>query len=522
SRVQVSSNVLRGEVAVNGRPAGALADGQLTQTLQPGRHELRIRSSEGEAAVTFTTAPARLPVIDGTPQAKDMELVIVTTFGGDASVACPGCSGQAIVDGRDAGAIDSGRMSISGLAEGTHELRAAGRSVVFQTGNAPSVAIQLTSAAVNAGTLIIASNEDGAAAIIDGKRYARAISGGVLRIPLEPGRHTVWVQKDGFRTKQPRPTEVTIARGDQVKTLFELEREMAALTLTNLPPATRVAIDGRPAGAVRSDGTFSAQVQPGAHVIELSQENYQPLRIERTLTGGTSRIDGATVRFIPVPREIPRPPELPRPNPAELERLAWNRIQNSTNEADFTGFLQTYPSGRYAADAGRKLEQLRWERVDNNDMRAVQEHLARFPNSQHAKDALERLRQQAAEEQARTAEKQRTSEAQKQLAADREAVKNLLRAYAEAYQNRNYDRLGQLRPAFKARIEDFRRSMERYRSVTAAFDVLSEPDIRGDAATVRAVLRTETVDAQRRRPETFNYVVKCVRQGASWVIDSMN
>ncbi|HWR53841.1 MAG TPA: protein kinase, partial [Bryobacteraceae bacterium] len=46
SRVQVSSNVLRGEVAVNGRPAGALADGQLTQTLQPGRHELRIRSSE--------------------------------------------------------------------------------------------------------------------------------------------------------------------------------------------------------------------------------------------------------------------------------------------------------------------------------------------------------------------------------------------------------------------------------------------------------------------------------------------
>jgi hypothetical protein len=292
---------------------------------------------------------------------------------------------------------------------------------------------------------------------------------------------------------------------------------MAVLALVKLPAGTRVSIDGRAAGAVRSDGTFTAQIPPGAHVIELAQEGYQPVKLERTITPGNSRIDGAAVRFLPVQREIPRPPDLPEPNPAEQEQIAWNAVQNSRNESDFTAFLKTYPGGRHAADAGRKVEQLRWERVDNNDVNAVQEHLRQFPNSQSARQALERLRRQTAQ----AAEQQQAAELERRLSADRQAVKDLLNAYAAAYENRDYSRLGELRPPFRASIQDIKRRLDRYRSVKASFVLNGEPEIRGDSATVRAVFQTETVDAQQRRPDSYTYVVTCVRRGAGWVIESM-
>ena len=57
---------------------------------------------------------------------------------------------------------------------------------------------------------------------------------------------------------------------------------LAALTVRQLPPGTRVSIDGALIGTIGADGALSyARVKPGRHALQFSRESFEPVTITR-------------------------------------------------------------------------------------------------------------------------------------------------------------------------------------------------------------------------------------------------
>jgi hypothetical protein len=63
---------------------------------------------------------------------------------------------------------------------------------------------------------------------------------------------------------------------------------VTALTFQQLPPGTHVLLDGIPLGTVAADGTFvSTQIPVGRRTLDLSNPDYEPVRLTRTFTAST-------------------------------------------------------------------------------------------------------------------------------------------------------------------------------------------------------------------------------------------
>jgi serine/threonine-protein kinase len=76
---------------------------------------------------------------------------------------------------------------------------------------------------------------------------------------------------------------------------------VATLSVGQLPPGTRVAIDGAPVGTVGTDGGFQyTSVKPGRHTIVLSRDTYEPVTLLRDFTSGRPvQVSAADVTFRP-------------------------------------------------------------------------------------------------------------------------------------------------------------------------------------------------------------------------------
>ena len=76
---------------------------------------------------------------------------------------------------------------------------------------------------------------------------------------------------------------------------------LATLSVGQLPPGTRVSIDGAPVGTVGADGQFQyTSVKPGRHSIVLSRDTYEPVTLSRDFTSARPvQVAAADVTFRP-------------------------------------------------------------------------------------------------------------------------------------------------------------------------------------------------------------------------------
>ena len=76
---------------------------------------------------------------------------------------------------------------------------------------------------------------------------------------------------------------------------------LATLSVGQLPPGTRVSIDGAPVGTVGEDGRFQyTSVKPGRHSIVLSRDTYEPVTLSRDFTSARPvQVAAADVTFRP-------------------------------------------------------------------------------------------------------------------------------------------------------------------------------------------------------------------------------
>jgi eukaryotic-like serine/threonine-protein kinase len=180
--------------------------------------------------------------------------------------------------------------------------------------NAPPQVVYKTipgapASAAPTGTLLIQGSVDKGSpenvqVLVDGVVKGFTLGDGTLKLPLDPGKHSVRFVKPGYGDIPP--VTVSLAANAQQNLPFKLtqtasaapQQPIAYLTIQSTPGAT-VSIDNVAKGATDTHGIYVAQVQPGSRTVQISLNGYQPFSQTFNLKNGAEQNVSAVLQPVP-------------------------------------------------------------------------------------------------------------------------------------------------------------------------------------------------------------------------------
>jgi predicted Ser/Thr protein kinase len=175
--------------------------------------------------------------------------------------------------------------------------------------------------AVPTGDLMVRGNVGGVNVFVDGVLKGFTLADGTLKLPLDPGRHSIRLEKAGYDAVPP--STVTIAKNGQEPLHFTLTPSAtpapaapadAYLAIQSTPGAL-VSIDNAPQGKTDERGSVIVEVKPGSHTLGLALNGYQSSNTPFTIKAGQR--NSATVMLSPIPA-APKPTPTPVAEPAQI------------------------------------------------------------------------------------------------------------------------------------------------------------------------------------------------------------
>jgi eukaryotic-like serine/threonine-protein kinase len=165
-------------------------------------------------------------------------------------------------------------------------------------------------AAPPTGTLNVQGNQDGVEIFVDGLLKGFTQSDGSLKLPLDPGKHSILLQKAGYSDfTQP----VQIAKNEEFALRYSLTKSAsnAPPPVTNgflsihSNPGAQVSIDHASAGTTDARGNLIVQVKPGARTLEIAENGFQPYSQNFNIRAGER--NNTSVELTPIPVAAPKP-----------------------------------------------------------------------------------------------------------------------------------------------------------------------------------------------------------------------
>jgi len=319
--VRILSDLAQGKVALDGQPPADLQDGQFVfEKVAPGTHTVSVTGLNAESSFSFELAPAKMPVVTGTVNTKNMLAILVSSFAGHGRVLTSSGPWKLAVNGQpeeDAGPAGVDLKNFQpGLDEMTISQEKDQRAFKEDFGPGPTLTVFLKTDR-NVGTLIVSTGENFARVFLNNKEYPRRTQNGQLRIQTI-GNVEVRVAKVGFENSPPQMA--VVKKGSEVRLEFKMKPVPTSSTLRieGATPGAEVLIDQRVAGTVANDGSFQADsVTPGDHAIGLRHDRFVPKQFSRNFTvGQTVTIAGADAVLVAErPAPPPPPPAAPKPEP---------------------------------------------------------------------------------------------------------------------------------------------------------------------------------------------------------------
>ena len=288
--VRLLTDLNQGKVVVDNGPPADLQEGQLVlDKVAPGQHTVKVTGPNGDASFSFEAVDGRLPAVAGPVKARNMIAVLVASFGKQARIEASGGPWKLSVNGQPQGDAGPAGTELAGFHPGVNEIVLGEgrdrRNMSESFGAAPMLTAFLKTD-VNAGTLIVATGQDDVRVFLNEKEYRRPTQRGEVRVQTL-GKVAVRVAKSGFLDEPAQTVEVN--KGAEVRVQFELKPrpQFGSLEIQGAMAGSEVVVDGKSAGTVGPDGSFSlGAIQPGGHTIELRREQYQPKRVERSFHAG--------------------------------------------------------------------------------------------------------------------------------------------------------------------------------------------------------------------------------------------
>ena len=301
--VRVLTDLPSGSVSLDDQPAGQLQEGQLILDRVPnGAHTMQITGGGGTARFAFELVGGKPPVITGPITSRDVTAVLVSSLGNEASVQTN--SPQKItLDAQPQGETTDSGLQLKNVTPGNHDLMIGegkdAKKMVVTFGAAPMLTAFVKSD-VNAGTLVVATGEDGVSVFVNGKEQKRRTDRGQLRV-MTLGDVTVRVAKEGFQPLLERSAKIN--KGEETRLEFKLIPlpQVASLQVRGASPGTSVHLGDRILGTIGADGSLSvANLPPGEHVLELRRQGFANKKFTRTFRAGeTVLLTGAELAMVP-------------------------------------------------------------------------------------------------------------------------------------------------------------------------------------------------------------------------------
>lgn len=170
------------------------------------------------------------------------------------------------------------------------------------------------------GTLLIKGNVDGVEVFVDGPLKGFTQSDGTLKLPLDPGAHSIRFAKAGYSDLPP--TSVTISVNNQATVPFTLVRsnsaapvDQNAFVTVQSTPGAAVSVDNASQGQTDVHGSLIVPVKPGTRSLGISLNGYQPSSQTLNIKAGERLILPAVLTPIPV---VPKPPSPSQPQPVQI------------------------------------------------------------------------------------------------------------------------------------------------------------------------------------------------------------
>jgi len=223
--LRISTDLQAPQISLDGQPAGEIKDGVFTlDSLEMGKHSIRVVDSHTEATIAFEAKPGAMPVLTEDIQQKDLKVVAVSTFASQGRVQLTFGPLPVAVDGVQKGEVSSGALELNGLSSGTHQLnwgegKEQGTSQ-FEFGDNPALVIRLISDRP-VGNLVVRVDQDDAEVLVDGKTKGKTKKGTCTVSNLTTKQHVVTVVKDGYHS-EPDSKTVNVVKGGEITADFRL------------------------------------------------------------------------------------------------------------------------------------------------------------------------------------------------------------------------------------------------------------------------------------------------------------
>ncbi len=160
------------------------------------------------------------------------------------------------------------------------------------------------------GTLDVEGNQNGVEIFVDGLLKGFTQSDGSLKLPLDPGRHSILLQKAGY-SDLTQPVQIAVNKNFTLRYSLTKSASNAPPPVTNgflsihSNPGAQVSIDHTPAGTTDARGNLIVQVKPGARTLQIAENGYQPYSQSFNIKAGEN--NNTSVVLTPIPAAPPKP-----------------------------------------------------------------------------------------------------------------------------------------------------------------------------------------------------------------------
>jgi hypothetical protein len=313
----------------------------------------------------------------------------------------------------------------------------------------------------------------------------------------------------------------------------------ARMEISGAVAGASVRVDGEWIGEIDHNGNFRHELAPGAHVFELTKDDYTPVRItEQARSGRTLRLDHARVAMVFIAKPAPALAAPPPPDPKQIDAQQWAQVANSANPDDFETFIRNHPASPHIEQARSRASELRqeirtrtaerldhssWEKVDRKNRGQLEDYLTRFPSGIHVQEARARISEldrEAAE--ALTAQRLREQKDQEQAkrAADQRAIAGTLAEFEAAYNDRDVAAMQQIWNALPAAT--YRQQFLDAKDLKFQLRLIGQPEVNGNSA-LAVCTRTISYRGKSGGAQIHSEQVRLTlsRVSSGWVIRSI-
>ena len=218
------------------------------------------------------------------------------------------------------------------------------------------------------GILFVQGNTDNVEIFVDDLLMGFTQSDGTLKLPLDPGTHSIRFVKIGF-TEVP-PASVTISANSEAPIHFSMTATGAVASAVETvgflnvrsTPGAAISIDHGPQEKLGSRGNIIVQVKPGTHTLDIGLDGYQPYQQAFSIKAGEKSNIAAVLTRIPTPS---KPVAAPQPQAQPVQILSFSATASQIDQGQPTTLQwQTANASEVSIDNGIA-------RVDNSGQTTV-------------------------------------------------------------------------------------------------------------------------------------------------------